>query len=132
MKILLTILLFISFSYANHVKWLGDYDKALKQALKEHKVLMVLLIKDNCLKCKNVVKDAFTDKKYVDEINRLVVPVIVSIDHRHSYPIEMYYANDFPTLFFVDSVNETFIANPLRLIIKKDILKILDKIKHNK
>lgn len=129
MKILLAIFISISFLYANHVKWYGDYDKALKQAIKEHKVLMVLLIKNNCLKCKDAVRDIFTDRTYVDKINRLIVPVIVNIDNKYSYPMEMYYANNFPTLFFVNSSNETFIEKPLYPVTRKDILKILDKIK---
>jgi thioredoxin-related protein len=77
MKQIFIILFSISVVYANHVKWQGDYDKALKEAREENKVLMVLLIKNDCQKCKNLLKDVFTDKAYIDGLNHNVISVIV-------------------------------------------------------
>ena len=98
---------------ADHIHWLGNYDKALQKAQKEHKPLMVLLVKKKCLSCNDVIKDFFMGQKYVKALNQKFVSVIVTYEGRESYPIEMFYSTIFPTLFFVSSQTETFLAKPL-------------------
>ena len=132
MKQIFIILFAISMVYANHIKWHGNYEKALKEAREQNKVLMVLLIKNNCQKCKDLVKDIFINKPYIDELNHNVISVIVNIDNKHSFPIEMYWSNEYPTLFFVNSQNEIFIHKPFNDVTQKDIQNILIKIMHNK
>jgi hypothetical protein len=44
----------------------------------------------------------------------------------------MYWSNEYPTLFFVNSQNEIFIHKPFDNITQKDIQNILIKIMHNK
>ena len=132
MKQIFIILFAISMVYANHIKWHGNYEKALKEAREQNKVLMVLLIKNNCQKCKDLVKDIFINKPYIYELNHNVISVIVNIDNKHSFPIEMYWSNEYPTLFFVNSQNEIFIHKPLNDVTQKDIQNILIKIMHNK
>ena len=132
MKQIFIILFAISMVYANHIKWHGNYEKALKEAREQNKVLMVLLIKNNCQKCKDLVKDIFVNKPYIDELNQNVISVIVNIDNKHSFPIEMYWSNEYPTLFFVNSQNEIFIHKPFNNVTQKDIQNILIKIMHNK
>jgi len=129
MKRLIIIFFTISSLYANHVKWLGNYDRALQTARDKNKILMVLLIKNDCQKCKNIVKKLFTDTAYIDKLNQNIVAVIVNIDNKHSFPIEMYWSNTYPTIFFVNSQNETFIEKPLYNATKNDIRSILFNIK---
>jgi len=38
---------------------------------------------------------------------------MVTYEGRTSYPIEMYYTTTFPSLFFVDTKNETFMRKPM-------------------
>ena len=125
MKQLFMIFCTVSIMYANHIQWNGKYDEALKQAKNENKILMVLLIKNNCKKCQNIVKDIFMNKPYINDLNQNLISVIVNIDNKHSFPIEMYWSNSYPTLFFVDSQNETFICEPLYDISSKNIQNIL-------
>ena len=132
MKQIFIILFAISMVYANHIKWHGNYEKALKEAREQNKVLMVLLIKNNCQKCKDLVKDIFVNKPYIDKLNHNVISVIVNIDDKYSFPIEMYWSNEYPTLFFVNSQNEIFIYKPFNDVTQKDIQNILIKIMHNK
>ena len=68
MKKILLIFFTFSIIYANHIKWQGNYDNGLKQARDENKVLMILLIKNNCQKCKDIVKNLFMDKYYTNDI----------------------------------------------------------------
>ena len=98
---------------ANFVNWLGNYDVAHQKALKEHKPLLVLVVKKNNSLSSQIIKNVFMDRDYVDAINSKMVPVIVTYEGTLSYPIEMYYTTVFPTLFFVDSEKELFLREPL-------------------
>jgi len=112
MKKILVVALFSIYLAANHVNWMGNYNKALIKANKESKPMLVLLIKNNSQECKDVVKNIFTNKKYIDKINNKYISVIINYDTQ-DYPIELFYSTIFPTLFFVDSKTETFIKEPL-------------------
>ena len=112
-KILFALFFFTLTMNANHIHWLGDYDKALQKAQKEHKPLMVLLVKKKCSPCNDVIKDSFMGQEYVKHLNQKFVSVIVTYEGRKSYPIELFYSTSFPTLFFVNSQTETFLSNPL-------------------
>jgi len=109
----LLLWLFPFFVSANFVNWLGNYDIAHQKALKEHKPLLVLVVKKNNPLSSQIIKNAFMDQDYVDEVNSKMVPVIVTYEGALSYPIEMYYTTIFPTLFFVDSERELFLREPL-------------------
>ena len=126
MKQILVIFFITSITFADNVRWQGDYDKALQQAKEEKKVLMVLLVKDDCQECRDMIKDIFMDKPYIEKLNKNTVAVIINIDNKYSFPIEMYWSNRYPTLFFVNSSNEIFIDKPLYNITQKKIETILD------
>ena len=97
---------------ANHISWLGDYDKAQKLAIQEQKLMMVLLVEEDCMPCNEMIKNVFMNHDYIDTLNQKVISVIVTKDSRISYPIELFYSTTFPILFLVDSKNETFINKP--------------------
>ena len=111
---MLFILFFFTISiYADHIHWMGNYDKALQKAQKENKSLMVLLVKKECLSCNDVIKNAFMEQEYITLLNQRFISVIVTYEGWESYPIEMFYSTSFPTLFFVSSQTETFLTKPL-------------------
>jgi len=130
-KILILIITISIITYANHINWQGNYNKALKQAKDENKTLMVLLIKNNCQKCKNIIKNIFMNKSYIDKLNQNIISVIVNIDNKHSFPLEMYWSNEYPTIFFVNSQTETFIDEPIYNINEQNIKNFLIKITKN-
>jgi len=98
---------------AGFVNWLGDYDTAHHKALKEHKPLLVLVVKKHSPESNFIIRTVFMDRKYVEAINEKTVPVMVTYEGRASYPVEMYYTTVFPTLFFVDAQRELFLKKPL-------------------
>ncbi|WP_373035623.1 thioredoxin family protein [Sulfurimonas sp.] len=122
MRFILFITLFLSMLHANHVSWYGDFDKAHQQALKENKKLMVLLIKKDCVPCKEAIKDAFINKPYIDKINDEFISVIITKDQKSSYPIEMLYTLEYPSLFFLDN-RELFVCEPIRGDVTPDKLE---------
>jgi len=95
------------------VHWLGDYDKALQRAHKEHKPLLVLVVKHKDPLSHTILKNHFMNHTYVDSINQKMIAVIVTYEGSVSYPVEMYYTTVFPTLFLVDTGSETFMKEPL-------------------
>lgn len=123
-------LLFTFISSANHVQWLGDYDTALQLSHKEHKPLLVLVVKYKDTLSNTIIKNQFVNHDYVDTINKKMVAVIVTYEGRSSYPIEMYYTRVFPALFFVDSSRELFFREPLygEEITKKILKEICSKL----
>jgi thioredoxin-related protein len=109
-----SILFFLTLSlYANHLNWLGNYDKALQHAKKEQKDLMVYLVKEDIPACQNTLKNSLMNHPYIERLKSRFVSVIVTYEGRTSYPVEMYYSQTFPTLFFVDSLHEHFLTPPL-------------------
>ena len=127
MRYIIALILSSSMLMSNHIFWMGNYDKALQKAREQNKILMVLLIKNNCQKCKNIVKNFFTNKRYITRLNTAFTSVIVNADNKHSYPIEMYWTDRYPTLFFVDPNREIFLCKPIyETLDKKELENILN------
>lgn len=118
----ITVLGVFSSLNASHVKWYNDFEAAHREALKQNKHLMVLLIKKDCPTCQNSLITTFMNQPYIDKINDEYIPVLVTKDQEQSYPIEMLYTLVFPTLFFLDKY-ELFSCEPIRGEITPQILK---------
>ncbi|MBA1420423.1 MAG: thioredoxin family protein [Epsilonproteobacteria bacterium] len=125
LKQLILLWLLTPTTYANHVHWMGDYDKALQLAYKEDKPLVVLVVKKDSKMCNKILHQQFMHQPYIDTINDKMIAVMVTYEGKLSYPIEMYYTTVFPTLFFVDTKSETFMKEPLygELISQKVLLQ---------
>jgi len=108
MRAIVLLLLLLSFGNANHISWLGDYNRALEQAQKEQKPMMVLLVKKDCKLCNEIIVKNFMNHEYLDVLNEKYVAVIITYEEEISYPIELFYSMVFPTLFFVNSADERF------------------------
>lgn len=57
-------------AHAAEVKWLPDYDDALKQAIAEKKLVMVDVYTDWCHWCKKLDKDVYTDKAVQERLTK--------------------------------------------------------------
>ncbi len=97
---------------ADHVRWQGDYEKAREEAVKEKKLLMVLLIEDECTECMKMLRVTFRDQLYIKRINEKYISVLVRRGQKESYPIELLYAITYPSLFFLTS-KEIFEKEPI-------------------
>ncbi len=105
-RVLLTGLFLFLPGYAASIHWMGDYDHAHQTAMKQHKALMVILVKPRRSKAAKLIRNLQGDPTIVSTIHRQFIPLIVTVDTRTQYPIEMYYTTEFPALFFVDPVRE--------------------------
>ena len=105
------LLLFISL-HADYVKWYFNYDKAHQIALKEDKMLMVLLVNNYPKESNKVIKTTFINQAYISKLDKNFISVIVKKGQKQSYPIEMLYTVVYPALFFLDK-DELFIGESI-------------------
>lgn len=108
-------LLLVSFFIleANNIWWRSNFDEAHHQAVKSSKKLMVLLLEKDAKDNKNILVNTFMDKDYIDKINEEYISIIVTKDQESSYPIELLYTIDYPSVFFLDNL-EIYVCEPLR------------------
>lgn len=74
---------------------------------------MIFLRKENCDKCKKMLQTTLINQNYIDKINDKYISVIVTYEDKNDYPIEMFYTLEFPSLFFVNSKDESFLTEPI-------------------
>ena len=98
---------------ASHIKWYSNYEKALLIAKKENKHMMVVLRKKDCNECQKMFSVTFRDQDYINNLNKKFISIVVTYEDKNNYPIEMFYTLDFPTLFFVNNKDESFIVKPI-------------------
>lgn len=126
MKIFLGLLLLCAIAFGENISWRGNYDEALMEAKKEKKELLLLIVKKDCAKCKSVFIDIFNEKEIQDKVNKKYISVVVFFENKNSYPIELFYTQQFPALFFVSKEDESFLQTPLlEIFTKKDLLSKL-------
>ena len=122
MKVALLFLgLFLTLS-AEHITWRSNYDAAHQEALKTKKFLMVLLIEKECSACQKMLIETFRDQPYIKELNEKFVSVIVTKGQVGSYPIEMLYTLEYPSLFFLNNT-ELFLGKNIFGYIDPDAFK---------
>ncbi|ADV46806.1 thioredoxin family protein [Nitratifractor salsuginis] len=92
------------------ISWMGDYAAAHRLALRQHKDLLVVLVKRGCRECGELIRRIGVDEPLRQSIEKRYIPVIITADSGARYPIELYYTTRFPTIFFVDAAKETFLA----------------------
>ena len=111
-RLILASLLLAVYLQADHVRWQGDYEKAREEAVKEKKFLMVLLIEEGCADCIKMLRTTFKDQPYIEYINEKYISVLVTKGQKESYPIELLYAIEYPSVFFLDA-KEIFEREPI-------------------
>lgn len=112
-KIFIGLLILCSILQASHIRWYGDYEKALIIAKKQNKPLMLFIRKKNCNDCQKMLETTFINQPYIDKINKEYISIIATYEDENSYPIELFYTQQFPALFFISSKDESFLRDPL-------------------
>ena len=126
MKIFLGLIIALSFAYGEAIGWHGNFEKALIEAKKEKKDILLLILKKDCQRCKTIFVELFNDKEVQEKVNKKYLPVIAYFEDKNSYPIELFYTQQFPALFFVSYKDESFLNTPLfESFTKKELLNSL-------
>jgi len=95
---------------ASELRWYGDFEYARKEAIKQDKDLMVLVLPKGGTQ--DLIKTVFVNQPYIDKIKSRYVCIIIMDQQRGSYPREMLYASKYPAMFFLDN-KELFICKSL-------------------
>lgn len=113
-KIILVSLLICTTSlFSSSIKWHGDYTKALLSAKKQNKNIMLFLQEKDCGECKKMLKTTLYNQDYIKKINDSYVSIIVERENKISFPIELFYTLTYPTVFFINTEDESFLINPI-------------------
>ncbi len=129
LKILL-ILSFLLTLFAENISWHSNYDLALNQAKKEEKNIMLFLASSQNQKSREVLAKYFLDKEYINYLNKNFISVLIMIESKNSYPIEMFYTKTYPSLFFISYKDESFLAKPIKDFSQDNFEKTLFLIKN--
>lgn len=125
-KFIIFTLIFTTYLFSNNISWYASYDKALQVAHKEKKNLMILITSSKDKKSNEVLKNYFMNQDYIKYINNNFISVLVNVDYKDSYPIELFYTTSFPSLFFASYKDELFLTHPIyEFTNQEDFKKIL-------
>lgn len=129
-KILLILILLLSNlssnNIPNNISWYHSYDKALITAQKEKKNLMLFIASSKNDNSNEILKKYFLNQEYIEYINKNFISVLISIEHKTSYPIELFYTTSFPSIFFVSYEDESYLTHPIyKFNSKEEFLNIL-------
>ena len=112
-KILLILILLLSNLFSNNISWYHSYEKALITAQKEKKNLMLFIASTKSYNSNEILKQYFLNQDYVEYINKNFISVLITIEHKTSYPIELFYTTSFPSIFFASHKDESYLTHPI-------------------
>ncbi len=80
--------------------WVHDYHKALDQAKKENKIVMVMISQPNCPTCQYMDDVAFETESLSDYVENFFVPLKLSLAKAKALGFKAYGT---PTFYFLDA-----------------------------
>jgi len=109
MKLWFLLLIFATALYATNAleaaKKLGvenQYEQALSKAKKEDKILVMVIVKENCRWCDKIINRTLSDTNVQKELKKYVTLII---DKDAAFPSE-FKENFFPSIFYIDAKTE--------------------------
>ncbi len=99
----------------------NDYAAAMAKAKSEKKMLVLVIVKENCRWCDKLLTRTFTDPEVKDELKNYVTVVI---DRNGEFPDE-FRENFFPSMFYIDYSSEKSVYENVGYIGKKCFLNDL-------
>jgi hypothetical protein len=112
-KILLILILLFTNLLSNNISWYSSYDKAFYIAQKEKKNIMLFISSSKDNNSNEILKKYFMNQEYIDYLNKNFINVLISVEHKSSYPIELFYTTSFPSIFFASYKDESFLTHPI-------------------
>lgn len=133
-KILLILILLFSNLFsnniANNISWYSSYDKALEIAQKEKKNLMLFIASTKDKNSSEILRKYFQNQDYINYLNTNFINVLITIEYKTSYPIELFYTTNFPSIFFASYKDESFLTHPIyNFKSKEEFIDTLQSIK---
>ena len=132
-KIILILILLLSNLFSNNIQnnisWYSSYDKALEIAQKEKKNMMLFIASSKDKNSNEILRKHFQNQDYINYLNTNFISVLITVEHKTSYPIELFYTTNFPSIFFASYKDESFLTHPIYdFKSKEEFLDILKSI----
>ncbi len=116
-KILLIQILLLTNLFSNNIQnnisWYSSYDKALEIAQKEKKNMMLFIASSKDKNSNEILRKHFQNQDYINYLNTNFISVLITVEHKTSYPIELFYTTNFPSIFFASYKDESFLTHPI-------------------
>ena len=112
-KIILIIILLLSNLFSNNISWYSSYDKALEIAQKEKKNMMLFIASTKDKNSNEILRKYFQNQDYINYLNTNFINVLITVEYKTSYPIELFYTTNFPSIFFASYKDESFLTHPI-------------------
>ena len=116
-KIILILILLLSNLFSNNIQnnisWYSSYDKALEIAQKEKKNMMLFIASSKDKNSNEILRKHFQNQDYINYLNTNFINVLITVEHKTSYPIELFYTTNFPSIFFASYKDESFLTHPI-------------------
>ncbi|HIP46124.1 MAG TPA: thioredoxin family protein [Campylobacterales bacterium] len=106
-----------------------DFDKALKKAKIENKIIMIKGTSEHCHFCKKMDREVFSENEVMDVLKKEFISVEIDI-YKEKLPLNLNYKVT-PTYFFIDSDGKSLKKVPGSWD-KNDFLEILSEVKNLK
>ncbi len=110
MKKILLFILFTQLLFANTLKTIDTYQKALEIAKSENKIVLFMTSIEGCPVCDYMKDVVFEKENIIDYLNKNYVLVIKDAE-TEVYP-KQFYTRDMPTFYFVNPLTEKEIIAP--------------------
>ena len=107
------------------VKYEG-FEQALKEAKKEHKVIMLEAMSKECHFCRKMDREVLIEKEVAEAIEKDFIPVKIDI-YKHKLPLGLK-VDLTPSFIFIDS-DKNLLLNVPGAWSKNDFLKLLKEVK---
>ena len=132
-KIILILILLLSNLFSNNISWYSSYDKALEIAQKEKKNMILFIASSKDKNSNKIIRKYFQNQDYINYLNTNFINVLITVEYKTSYPIELFYTTSFPSIFFASHKDESFLTHPIyNFKSKEEFIDILKSIKLNK
>ena len=116
-KIILILILLLTNLFSNNIQnnisWYSSYDKALEIAQKEKKNMMLFIASSKDKNSNEILRKHFQNQDYINYLNTNFISVLITVEHKTSYPIELFYTTNFPSIFFASYKDESFLTHPI-------------------
>lgn len=87
---------------------------------------MIFIASTKTNKSREILQKYFKNERYIDFLNKNFINVLVTVEYKTSYPIELFYTTEFPSIFFASYKDESFLTHPIYgLKNQKDFLNTL-------
>lgn len=124
-RIVILLILAVSFLYGEGIHWEKDYRSAVTQATSLQRPIFFVFSNHNCKWCRHLEATTFKDAEVIKRLNRDYVNVIAYTDANDFIPRELWVPGT-PALWFLDSSGEAMFQPIQGAIGPSDLLEALE------